>query len=267
MKKPPPSGVSAGNRRQSPAGPVEADSGDGEHNGTQWEHVGVVRGEIDWLLEPDAPLSLPLLPAPRPEGTSLAASRASSRPASCLSGSCPGSHTYSSDVPQDSAASALLSTSSEKSASSAEQQLMMFQLPIKLPAMALELSRGVSENGLVSGAAYLTALAGGGGGEGSVSSVTQSMPTKLAELGCGKLGELFVRRSGRTTLRMGDHVLDIHPGTQCSFEQEIVAMHMPSSPGAPTPMYRLGKMSDRLVCTPDLDRLLRRFSASEHVPR
>lgn len=38
--------------------------------------------------------------------------------------------------------------------------------------------------------------------------------------------------------------------------QEIVAMNMPGAPGGDVDMYRLGKLHERLVVTPDLDHLL-----------
>ena len=50
--------------------------------------------------------------------------------------------------------------------------------------------------------------------------------------------------------------LDVEPGTVCSFDQEVVSMSVPSTPGAPVDLHRLGKMHERLVVTPNLDKLL-----------
>ena len=85
----------------------------------------------------------------------------------------------------------------------------------------------------------------------------------MTSYGSGQLGELVVRRSGKMQLVMGGHVFDVQRGTMTSFDQEVVSMRMPAKPGEPCEMHRLGKMQERMVCTPDLEHLLKRCSTAE----
>ena len=146
--------------------------------------------------------------------------------------------------------------------------LFLFQLPATLP-----LKGGLSSeaSNVMSGAEYLAALAGSGSGGGGGGSVVKAdggaangdgdkemvdAPTELAQLGVGQLGELILYESGRVALQIGEHQLDVTPGTVCSCDQEIVAMGTTSAPGAPVDIHRLGKMHERLVVTPNVDNLL-----------
>ena len=58
-------------------------------------------------------------------------------------------------------------------------------------------------------------------------------------------------------LQIGQFLLDVTPGTDCAFDQEVVSMAPPVTPGGAMQVHQLGKLSDRLVATPDLDHLLR----------
>ena len=97
------------------------------------------------------------------------------------------------------------------------------------------------------------------GHPGEVSGAKGSPETQmdLSHLGSGQLGELVVYESGRVALVIGEHELDVQPGTVCSCEQEVVAVGMPQIPGGPVDLHRLGKMKERLVVTPNVDHLLR----------
>ena len=75
----------------------------------------------------------------------------------------------------------------------------------------------------------------------------------LAEL---ELGTLVVRRSGRVALEVGGFLLEVQPGTNCTFDQEVVAMRPPTAPGGNMDLHQLGKLQGRLVATPNLDQLL-----------
>ena len=55
---------------------------------------------------------------------------------------------------------------------------------------------------------------------------------------------------------IGEHALEVQPGTVCSCDQEVVAMGMASSPGGAVDLHQLGKMGERLVVTPNVDHLL-----------
>ena len=63
----------------------------------------------------------------------------------------------------------------------------------------------------------------------------------------------------QVALQIGDLLLDVQPGTVCSFDQEIVSIGMPSTPGGPVDLHRLGKMHERLIITPSLDSLADNF--------
>ena len=160
----------------------------------------------------------------------------------------------------------------------------LFQLPTTLPLKGKlpQTASGPARSGrgagkgmehVMSGAEYLAALAGSGSGSsggkapaaampghpGEVSGAKGSPETQmdLSHLGSGQLGELVVYESGRVALVIGEHELDVQPGTVCSCEQEVVAVGMPQIPGGPVDLHRLGKMKERLVVTPNVDHLLR----------
>ena len=264
--------------------------GGSEEGDAEFNALSEASGE--WLLEPDAPLALPLRPGPPGAGRSRASSRAASRGAQSP-GSRPGSRPASRlaadgsplSFPSGSAAAAIFhppaAAALHMSAAAAEEEegsppLFFLQLPTHLP-----LRLGASGTAAsVSGPEYLAALAGSGGsggggggggcggcgaGGGSSSSgggtwaegaAAKCAPASLGQLGAGELGELVVHRSGKVSLRIGERLLEVQPGTACSIEQEIVAMRMPTAPGAHVDLYRLGKLRERLIATPDLDHLL-----------
>ena len=154
----------------------------------------------------------------------------------------------------------------------------------------LPLKNGLG-SAVMSGAEYLAALASSGGGAGgppppgsssggilrsgefgSNSSLyaldvaaeaerqnNQAEPKQeLSKLGAGQLGELIIYKSGAVALQIGEHSLDVQPGTVGSCDQEVVTMSVPSKPGDPVDLHRLGKMHERLVVTPNLDHLLQK---------
>ena len=108
--------------------------------------------------------------------------------------------------------------------------------------------------GGVGGTGGSGAAASGGGGQGD--KATADVTMSLAQLPEGQLGELIIYRSGRVALQIGEHKLEVGPGTVNSCDQEIVSMGVAGSPGAPVDIHRLGKMHERLVVTPNVDSLL-----------
>lgn len=124
--------------------------------------------------------------------------------------------------------------------------LFFFQTPPNLP-----LARDGRPAG---GQEYLASLASGS--EATSDAAKTGGPAALTELSAGQLGELIVRRSGKVTLRIGDHLLDVTSGTACSIDQEVVAMSIPQQVGQDVHLHRLGKLHERLIITPDLDHLL-----------
>lgn len=71
----------------------------------------------------------------------------------------------------------------------------------------------------------------------------------------GHMGKLVIRKSGRTSLMLGNVVLDVSMGTKCGFLQDVVSIHPDSGGGGDLSV--LGHVSHRLICTPDFDSLLR----------
>ncbi|KAL1515623.1 hypothetical protein AB1Y20_002242 [Prymnesium parvum] len=249
-----------------------------------------------WLYEPDAPFVLPLKapfrssstnpsalpsratsrPSSRPPSRADAIPRAltppSRRPPSTLShGSSPSSKAF----PRASGAAALLGA--RQLADTQLDRFTLFQLPMNLPIR--------KDGSCATPAEYLDALTHSGSGSSliptsagpppgpprpsgkstataaasSADSVVDDPAKKLAsfaDLEEGELGTLRVHRSGKLSLQIGQFLLDVEPGTACSFEQTVVAMGMPNAAGAEMAIHQLGRLEGRMVATPNLDHLL-----------
>lgn len=78
--------------------------------------------------------------------------------------------------------------------------------------------------------------------------------SRLSGFSEGHMGKLVVRKSGRTSLMLGNVVLDVSMGTKCGFLQDVVSIHPDSSGDGDLSV--LGHVSHRLICTPDFDSLL-----------
>jgi len=150
------------------------------------------------------------------------------------------------------------------------------QLPTHLPLAggeASERKQGARTSGGVSKADYLAALSSanassagdtdsGGPGSGAPSLAG------LADLQEGQLGELLVLRSGKVMLSIDGFLFDVHQGTECTFDQELVAISSPEGQSSstsepqrragerPVDIHRLGKLHERLILTPNVDSLL-----------
>ena len=84
----------------------------------------------------------------------------------------------------------------------------------------------------------------------------------ITDLPEGYLGNLIVRKSGRTQLRIGDDFFDVELGTQVGFLQDLVSVATPQrednqevSGGQVGQMTVLGRVRHRAVVTPDWDNL------------
>lgn len=94
------------------------------------------------------------------------------------------------------------------------------------------------------------------------SSEEQNKLCSISDLPEGYLGNLIVRKSGRTQLRIGDDFFDVELGTQVGFLQDLVSVATPQredneevSGGQVGEMTFLGRVRHRAVVTPDWDNL------------
>lgn len=67
----------------------------------------------------------------------------------------------------------------------------------------------------------------------------------------GRIGRLLVYKSGKVKMQIGDIIMDVSQGSQCSFLQEIVAVDSSDKQA-----FVMGGVSKRLVCVPNLTHLL-----------
>jgi len=75
----------------------------------------------------------------------------------------------------------------------------------------------------------------------------------MRHLPAGQLGTLVIYKSGKIKLRVGDILLDVNEGVQCLFHQELMSVQ-PATGEA----FRLGPVNHRLVCTNDVEDLVRK---------
>ncbi|TKY68005.1 DNA-directed RNA polymerase III subunit RPC4 [Spatholobus suberectus] len=72
----------------------------------------------------------------------------------------------------------------------------------------------------------------------------------LEELSRGYMGKMLVYKSGAIKLKLGEALLDVSPGSNCVFAQDIVAVNT-----AQKQCCNLGELSKRVVVVPDLDSI------------
>jgi len=75
----------------------------------------------------------------------------------------------------------------------------------------------------------------------------------LRHLPPGQLGKLVIYKSGKIKMKIGDIVLDVNEGVQCLFHQELMSIHAATGEAS-----RLGPIHHRLVCTTDVEDLVRK---------
>ena len=165
-----------------------------------------------------------------------------------------------------------------------DPSLLFFQLPVHLPVAAPSASASAAASPAASPAAsavaaeraagvtpvratdYLATLASTHpeGSSSSCGDAAGARPAPLKQLPGGQLGELVVYKSGKVMLSIGGMLLDVHPGADTTFDQEIVALdETQAAAGGTAPLCRLGKLEQRLVVTPNLDDLLARCAHEE----
>ena len=132
--------------------------------------------------------------------------------------------------------------------SSSETDIMLFQLPSKLP-IPMPIDSGQS-------ARYLRekTIEDAKSSSATVDSVHSQNdyfsdePSTLRDVTPMKLGKLLFFRSGRIKMRIGDVLFDVTPGASIKTRQEVACVDMDSKQCA-----IMGKVSQRVVVTPDLD--------------
>lgn len=67
----------------------------------------------------------------------------------------------------------------------------------------------------------------------------------------GRIGKLKLFKSGKIKLQIGSYYYDIHPGTECSFLQQIMVV----SPDTKQ-CYQLGDLHKQYICIPDFEKML-----------
>ncbi|XP_070689942.1 DNA-directed RNA polymerase III subunit RPC4 [Pempheris klunzingeri] len=80
----------------------------------------------------------------------------------------------------------------------------------------------------------------------------------LKDLREGLIGKMLVRKSGRVQLILGHVTLDVSLGTSCSFLQELVSI---GTEGRTGDLSVLGKVKNKMVCSPDFEALLESSNA------
>ncbi|XP_042871302.1 DNA-directed RNA polymerase III subunit RPC4-like isoform X2 [Penaeus japonicus] len=74
----------------------------------------------------------------------------------------------------------------------------------------------------------------------------------------GQIGSLKIYKSGKTELWLGDHKLIVNKGTQVGFLQDVVSVETDEEKKSGN-MTVLGHIGHRLVCSPDLESLVRQM--------
>ncbi|EZG44844.1 RNA polymerase III RPC4 [Gregarina niphandrodes] len=124
----------------------------------------------------------------------------------------------------------------------------LIQLPTMLPAMdreAMEQQRDQSELALMDPEEREAALTAKAKIRHKETFDNKYLPTQLAGLPEGYLGDLLVHESGRVTLQIGNHYFDVNTGSDCNFSQEVGCYVDASSE-----FFFLGSCSKRMIVTP-----------------
>ncbi|KAK1413831.1 hypothetical protein QVD17_29567 [Tagetes erecta] len=73
----------------------------------------------------------------------------------------------------------------------------------------------------------------------------------LNELPAGVMGKMLVYKSGAVKLKLGDHLYNVSGGQECTFAQDVVAIHTEEKS-----CCNIGELNKRAIITPDLDSIL-----------
>ncbi|KAG0327203.1 hypothetical protein BGZ99_008184 [Dissophora globulifera] len=74
----------------------------------------------------------------------------------------------------------------------------------------------------------------------------------------GQIGRLLIYKSGKVKMQVGDIVMDVSSGSECSFLQDVVVVDSNSKEA-----FVMGSVQKRLVCVPNLTQLLSGLEAMD----
>ncbi|KAF9106684.1 hypothetical protein BGX27_009062 [Mortierella sp. AM989] len=74
----------------------------------------------------------------------------------------------------------------------------------------------------------------------------------------GKIGRLLIYKSGKVKMQIGDIVMDVSAGSECSFLQDVVVVDSNNKQA-----FVMGSVQKRMVCVPNLTQLLSGLEASD----
>ena len=74
----------------------------------------------------------------------------------------------------------------------------------------------------------------------------------------GKIGRLLIYKSGKVKMKVGDIVMDVSSGSECSFLQDVVVVDANNKQA-----FVMGSVQKRMVCVPNLTQLLSGLEASD----
>ncbi|KAG0366553.1 hypothetical protein BGZ54_005188 [Gamsiella multidivaricata] len=74
----------------------------------------------------------------------------------------------------------------------------------------------------------------------------------------GKIGRLLVYKSGKVKMQIGDIVMDVSSGSECSFLQDVVVVDSNNKQA-----FVMGSVQKRMVCVPNLTQLLSGLEAMD----
>ncbi|KAG0032907.1 hypothetical protein BGZ81_009855 [Podila clonocystis] len=72
----------------------------------------------------------------------------------------------------------------------------------------------------------------------------------------GKIGRLLIYKSGKVKMKVGDIIMDVSAGSECSFLQDIVVVDSNNKQS-----FVMGSVQKRMVCVPNLTQLLEGLEA------
>ncbi|KAF9371185.1 hypothetical protein CPB97_002186 [Podila verticillata] len=72
----------------------------------------------------------------------------------------------------------------------------------------------------------------------------------------GKIGRLLIYKSGKVKMKVGDIIMDVSAGSECSFLQDIVVVDSNNKQA-----FVMGSVQKRMVCVPNLTQLLEGLEA------
>uniref|UniRef100_A0A0A9XBA3 DNA-directed RNA polymerase III subunit RPC4 n=1 Tax=Lygus hesperus TaxID=30085 RepID=A0A0A9XBA3_LYGHE len=123
---------------------------------------------------------------------------------------------------------------------SQEKNFLFFQIPHRIPKLRMNVNPSMSSQKRT-GERH-------GEEEESETSVLRTLPQ-------GRVGTLQIRKSGRAVLVLGDVKLNVEPGTQSAFKQDLVSVNLENSTKSGN-MINMGKITTRILVTPDWKHLL-----------